>query len=59
MMLALATGQMAALNMVVGHELFHRKEKYHRFFGWLAYVKVYYSQFYTAHIKFHHKLVAT
>jgi alkane 1-monooxygenase len=50
---------MAAFNMVVGHELFHRKERVHRFFGWLTYAKTYYSQFYTAHIKFHHKLVAT
>jgi alkane 1-monooxygenase len=50
---------MAGFNMVVGHELFHRKERVHRFFGWLAYAKTYYSQFYTAHIKFHHKLVAT
>ena len=59
MMLALATGQIAAINMVVGHELFHRKERVNRFLGWLAYAKNYYSQFYTAHIKFHHKLVAT
>ena len=50
---------MAALNMVVGHELFHRKERIHRFMGWIPYVKTYYSQFYTAHIKFHHKMVAT
>jgi len=53
------TAQCSAVNAAVGHELFHKKSKVHKAFGILAYAKFYYSHFYHAHVKFHHKLVAT
>ena len=50
---------MATASAVVGHELFHKKSLFHKVTGTLIFAKIYYSQFYTSHIKFHHKLVAT
>ena len=56
---SLALSQESGLNAVVGHELFHKKFIVHKVVGIIPYAKVYYSHFYIAHTKFHHKYVAT
>jgi len=43
----------------MGHELIHRKEQYHKFFGMLAYSKFFYSYFADEHVQGHHKYMAT
>eukprot|EP00347_Sterkiella_histriomuscorum_P002399 403368310 len=48
-----------ALNLVLGHELVHRKQLIHKILGNLVYAKMLYSHFIIQHIKSHHKKVAT
>lgn len=43
---AVSYAQPGAINAVIGHELVHRKESVHRFFGTLSYSKMMYSHFY-------------
>jgi alkane 1-monooxygenase len=59
LMLALITSMFASVSAVVGHELFHRKEKVHKVMGFLSYTKFFASHTYTSHVKFHHKRVGT
>eukprot|EP00347_Sterkiella_histriomuscorum_P006360 403353059 len=47
------------LNLVIGHELAHRKQLIHKVLGNLVYAKMLYSHFIIQHIKSHHKKVAT
>lgn len=47
------------LNAIGGHELAHRRELVHKFFGNLPYMKFCYSHFIDEHITGHHKMVAT
>ena len=54
-----AVANSGALNLVIGHELVHRKELVHKIFGNLVYSKMMYSHFIIQHIKSHHKKVAT
>ncbi|TNV77970.1 hypothetical protein FGO68_gene17204 [Halteria grandinella] len=58
-MLAFMTAQSSAANAGVGHELYHRRNKFHKVIGTISYVKFYYSHMTVAHVKFHHKIVAT
>lgn len=57
--LLLAIVHSANINMVVGHELMHRRQLVHKVFGTLAYSKVLYSHFFIEHVKGHHKNIAT
>ena len=54
-MLWLTEGQ----EIVVGHELGHRKSCFHRFLGYLLYVRFLNTNFIITHNKGHHKWVAT
>jgi alkane 1-monooxygenase len=58
-LLIYSVSHFAALEMVIGHELLHRRQLVHKIFGTLAYSKVLYSHFFIEHIKGHHKHVAT
>jgi alkane 1-monooxygenase len=49
----------SAINAVVGHELFHRKNLFDKVIGTLCYAKIFYGHTFMAHIKCHHKKVAT
>ena len=57
--LLIAVGTLAAIGMVIGHELLHRRQLVHKIFGTLCYSKVLYSHFFIEHVKGHHKNVAT
>jgi alkane 1-monooxygenase len=57
--LIIASSHLAAVNMVVGHELLHRRQLVHKIFGTLTYTKALYSHFFIEHVKGHHKNVAT
>ena len=52
-------GFFGSLNCVVGHELFHRKDRLSKCMGTWPYTKVMYSHFYDEHLKGHHKTIAT
>ena len=49
----------SALNIVVGHELLHRRQLVHKVSGTLVYSKMLYSHFYIEHRKGHHTFVGT
>jgi alkane 1-monooxygenase len=59
LILALSVSQIGAVNAVVGHELFHRKNMFDKVLGTLSYAKAFYGHTFIAHIKCHHKKVAT
>ena len=46
-------------NLVLGHELTHRKEKIHYFTGLVLYLRFLYTNFALTHTQGHHKWVAT
>lgn len=48
-----------SLGGTAAHELFHKREWYHRLVGTLSYTKVLYSHFIMEHTKGHHYNVAT
>lgn len=52
-------GFFGALNAVVGHELFHKREKLSQLLGQWPYTKIMYSHFFDEHLKGHHRTVAT
>ena len=56
-MLFLGTG--SGTNVVVGHELTHRKEFFHYFCGIILYFRFLYTNFAITHTQGHHKWVAT
>jgi hypothetical protein len=43
---AVAYSQMACLNAVVGHELIHRRNAFHKVIGTLAYAKMLYAHYF-------------
>jgi alkane 1-monooxygenase len=56
---ALCTAQPGAVNAAVGHELFHRRNLFDKVVGTLSYAKMFYGHNFIAHIRCHHKKVAT
>jgi len=52
-------GYCSGVGGLAGHELIHKKEKIHKFFGTFAFSKFLYSHFFMEHISGHHKKVAT
>lgn len=48
-----------SLNVVVGHELIHRRSAYNKFIGQWTMTKILYSHFLDEHLKGHHRTVAT
>ena len=56
---AILTANASALNIVVGHELLHRRQLVHKVSGTLVYSKMLYSHFYIEHRKGHHTFVGT
>lgn len=47
------------VDVVVGHELFHRRERINKICGTLVYAKIFYGHFFISHLRHHHKYVAT
>lgn len=52
-------GYFTGINIVVGHELLHKKEWYNKAIGTWCYTKFMSSHFIDEHIKGHHKRIAT
>jgi alkane 1-monooxygenase len=51
--------QAGMVNIVVGHELVHKRGRIHKVLGSVPYFKAMYSHFYLLHVYIHHKKVAT
>lgn len=49
----------SGLEVIAGHELGHRKNCLHRFFGYIMYIRFLNTNFIITHNKGHHKWVAT
>ena len=49
----------AGMELIVAHELGHRKSCFHRFFGYLLYLRFLNTNYIITHNKGHHKWVAT
>jgi alkane 1-monooxygenase len=58
-MYAFCSGQVGALNAVIGHELVHKRNIIHKICGTIAYAKMMYGHFFIQHIRSHHKKVST
>ena len=58
-MFATSMGTLCAIQSIAGHELFHRREWYHKMMGRWAFTIFLYSHFFDDHIYGHHKNVGT
>jgi alkane 1-monooxygenase len=57
--LALSCATFSGLDIIAGHELFHRREWFDKFVGSWTYTKWFYTHFIDEHLSGHHKLIAT
>ena len=56
---AFVWGYSCGIGALGGHELIHKKEGIHKFFGTYQFGKFFYSHFLLEHISGHHKNIAT